>query len=177
MISALIVTLLLLSAGSIIFFTLKNHVGPNPSSPKVQAALYPLLPELPENAQIAELGCAWGTLLFELAKKYPTAQITAYENSWIPYLFCLMRKQFSPWKNVHIKRKNFLKEDLSSFHLMTLYTCPQVMKKLEYKLQQEPQSSSSCWILSHTFALPGRQAISSSQADDLYRSKIYLYKI
>ncbi len=157
---------------SIIYTTIKNGISPMPTSPKVKKMLLENLPSHSE-APIAELGAGWGTLAFQLAKKYPDATITAFENSFVPYAFMVIRKFVFSQDNLIVSRKDFYKADLSMYHLIVSYLYPGAMTRLEKQFRE--QLTKETIVVSHTFALPNRKPSKTMIVSDLYRTKIYFY--
>ncbi|MBA3602885.1 MAG: SAM-dependent methyltransferase [Parachlamydiaceae bacterium] len=145
-----------------------------PTSSKVKKQLFQI-PLTPAPGTIYELGSGWGTIAFILAKKYPLHRIEAYETSWIPYYFCLLRKNFNKSSNLHFYRRNFYSVRLSNASMIFCYLFPAAMQRLLPKFHQElPQG---CIVVSHTFALPGSKPHLTIEVSDLYRTKIYVYHI
>ena len=133
-----------------------------PTSRKVRKALWNVLPSC--DGPIYDLGSGWGHLLILLAKKYPHAKIVEYETSWVPYL--VSKVVTLPFPTITVRRKDFFGEDLSGAGLLVCYLYPGAMKKL--KDIEVP-------LITHTFALPGREPLKVNEASDLYRTKIYLF--
>ncbi|WP_338036939.1 methyltransferase [Metabacillus litoralis] len=157
---------------SIVYSTIKNGISPMPTSPKVKKVLVVNLPSH-SVTQIAELGAGWGTLAFQLTKKYPSATITAFENSLIPYTFMVIRKFLFSQNNLIVSRKNFYKADFSNYHLIVCYLYPDAMTRLEKQFHK--QLTKETIVISHTFALPNRKPNKTIIANDLYQTKIYFY--
>jgi hypothetical protein len=159
---------------SIIYWTLKNGISPMPTSPKVKQALLGNLPVI-ASGTIFELGSGWGTLAFPLANQYPSCKIMAYENSPIPFLFSKIRHFICKKNNLEFENKNFFHADLQDAKMIICFLYPGAMNKLQTKLKQE--LCSGTWIISHTFALPGWLPEKVIEVQDLYHTKIYLYKV
>ena len=150
---------------SIIYYTLKLGISPMPTTRKARSAILSLLPSKVQG-EVVELGSGWGGMALELARKYPSCQVTAYELSWVPFLFSQLRGRPS---NLEWRRQDFLKADLSSVKLVVVYLYPGAMQKLASLLPPD------AIIISNTFALPGRTPTAIVHLDDLYRTPIYLY--
>ncbi len=170
----LLLLVLILSSLAIIYSSVRNGISPMPTSSKVKNELFQI-PLKPARGTIYELGSGWGSLAFILAKKYPSHRIEAYETSWIPYYFCLLRKYFNKSPNLYFYRRNFYTITLSNASMIFCYLFPAAMQRLKLKFLQElPQG---CIVVSHTFALPGRKPDLTIEVSDLYRTKIYVYHI
>ena len=123
---------------------------------------------------IYELGSGWGHLLWLLAKRYPKASIIGIESSFIPYLFSRLLFSIFPKKNLVIKKVNFYKTNLSDASLVVCYLYPGAMTKLKKKFKTELKPGT--FVISNTFAIPNWKPEKEIVLDDLYSSKIYLYR-
>lgn len=167
--------LLILSALAsllIIYSSIKNGISPMPTSSKVKTKLFQISLN-PKPGPIYELGSGWGTLAFTLAKKYPSHHIAAYETSWIPYLYCLVRNYFFPFPNLHFYRVNFYTISLKNASMIFCYLYPAAMQRLISKFSQELPPGTI--VVTHTFALPTKKYDLMEEINDLYHTKIYVY--
>lgn len=170
----LIVFLFLLTSGfSVIGMTIRNGISPMPTSPKVKKQLFEILPKKTEK-NVLELGSGWGTLAFPLARHYPSNQVIAYENSLIPYLFCLFWHRLFPYKNLRFIYQDFHKASFENASLAICYLYPGAMNQLQLKFDNELDEGSL--IATHTFAIPSWKPIQIEYVNDLYHTPIYLYK-
>ncbi|MFT4552764.1 MAG: hypothetical protein ACI9S8_001391 [Chlamydiales bacterium] len=168
-----LITFLLLAAGSIIITTIQNGISPMPTSYKVKKKVLETIP--PETkGNVYELGSGWGTLAFPIAKNLPHCHLDAYENSYFPYAFSVLRKTLSPFKNLELHYQDFLDISLKDSNLIICYLYPGAMKRLKEKMEKE--LTKECVVISHTFAVPGWEAEKVSEVDDLYNTKIYFYR-
>ena len=156
----------------IVGWSIKNGIGPMPTSPKVKRLL---LDHLPKHCKgiIFELGSGWGTLAFSLAKKYPDCSIMAYENSPVPYGFSKFLNLFFRHRNLSIKRQDFFDVNLEKGTIIICYLYPEAMKKLKEKFEKELKPGTL--IASHTFSIRGWSAVKIIEVPDIYHSKIYFY--
>ncbi|MFK0572705.1 hypothetical protein [Endozoicomonas sp.] len=167
-ITILLLTLAGLSAGSVLFWTIRLGIGPTPTSGKVRNRIRSCLPEEVSGA-IIELGCGWGQLIPLLQEKYPEQRIQAWERSPLPALF-------THWFcGIEVKRRDFFEADVKEAGLIICYLFPGAMARIEKEII--PRLPAGCWILTHTFSLPGRVPVKTMKADDLYRTPVYLYQI
>ncbi|MCP5470121.1 MAG: SAM-dependent methyltransferase [Chlamydiales bacterium] len=113
--------------------------------------------ELAEGS-VVELGCGWGGLAKALQKK--GLKVSAYEVSFLPYLVSKLR-------GVNVKRRDFFKEDLSSFDTVVCYLYPGAMRRLTHLKNSR--------LITNTFAVPGWKAAKVFVLHDLYRSEVTLY--
>ncbi|KIC74541.1 hypothetical protein DB41_IJ00120 [Neochlamydia sp. TUME1] len=165
--------LLLLLFILIIVWSIKNGIGPMPTSPPVKQILLDNLP-LQEKGLIYELGAGWGTLAFLLAHKYPQCTILAYESSPIPYFFCRIRHFFSRSPHLHLQYHDFFKANLTDAKMIICYLYPVAMQKLKKKFEEELPKGA--WVVTHTFAVPSWKAEQIIEVPDLYSTKIYIYR-
>lgn len=159
---------------SIIRWAIRNGITPMPTSPKVRKALLNHLPEQ-FSSPIYELGSGWGTLVFPLAKRFPHHQVIGYENSFIPFLYSLLRYQFQPYLNLSLIHQDFFSVSFQDAGLLVCYLYPGAMIMLKKKFENELKPGT--WVISHTFAIPEWIPKWTFEVNDLYRTKIYAYQI
>jgi hypothetical protein len=158
---------------AIVVWSIRNGIGPVPSSPKQVACIVSLIPA-ESHGLIVELGSGWGTLAFALARRFPNRPVLAYENSPVPYLTAKLLQQFLSLPNLQFRRANFFAQPLDSSELVVCYLYRRAMSRLKVKLDKELPAGS--FVISNTFAIPGWQPSHISEVQDIYRTKIYLYR-
>jgi hypothetical protein len=123
-----------------LFFQLKTGVPSFPSTKNEIKHVITLLKssKLSNNSLIFELGSGWGGLSLSLAKQFPNHSIIGYELSPLPYFISKIRS--FKYKNLHIKRKNFFKQDLSHADAICSYLMRNPMIPLKTKLDKEIDS-------------------------------------
>ena len=171
----MLATLCITAAASVLFFAIRNGIGPVPTSRKVRKAVLESLPQTPAGTVVYELGAGWGSLLFPLSRSLPHCTLIGIENSPLPFLWCWLRCKLGRHHNVKIVYANIYRADLRAAAGVVCYLYPGAMKKLETKFQEELPRG--CWVLSHTFALPTTAPLTTLEASDLYRSKVYVYRL
>jgi hypothetical protein len=154
----------------ILVWTIKNGISPAPTTRKIRKALNAVLPQSIEGS-VVELGSGWGGMALFLARKYPNAEVIAFETSPIPWLVSKLRAYLLCQKNIRFERKDFFLCPLPQAQLFFCYLSAPLMKKLSQKLVQIPKAM----IVSHTFALPGYTPLKIITADDIYHTRVYLY--
>lgn len=169
-----LVSLLSAIAGSLIVRSILNGISPMPSVGKSKTVLLEAIPKSIQG-KVYELGAGWGSLVFPLAAKLPSSMVIGIENSLFPYVICRLRRQLTGPANVELKYGDFFNTDLSEAALVVCYLYPGAMQKLRPKLEKELKKGAV--VISNTFALPGWTPVEVHQTNDLYRSKIYVYKI
>ncbi len=167
-----ILSLILFSALSIIYYTFKNGIGPTPTSKKVLRTLIDNMPQI-NRGSIAVLGSGFGTIIVALSKRYPNIKIIGYENSLIVYLISKMISWRYP--NIEIKKNNFFNHNIGGNKCLVCYLYPGAMEKLKNKLFKEFKDQ--IIIVTHTFAFSGLKENKLLYADDLYKTPIYFYEL
>jgi len=173
--SAGIIICAAIAALSVIFYAIRFGIGPMPSSPKVRHAILELARGHDAEGPVYELGAGWGTLAFPLARRLTGRPIVAYEISPLPFLFMKARLRFSSLPNLRIKRQNFLRVSLADASMIVCYLYPGGMRKLCDKLERE--LADSAVVVSSTFAVPGWKPAKTVELNDLYRTRVYEYRV
>ncbi|QKJ22663.1 methyltransferase [Poseidonibacter lekithochrous] len=171
MIEAILLLFLLLNLISIIIYTFKIGISPMPSSFKSRLQILNLLKDSSNN-NIIDLGSGFGILSIFLASRLPDKNIIAYELSLVPWAISIILKKVLNIKNLHIYRKNYLKEDLHN-SILVCYLFPKGMELLEDKLFDDCINTQ---IISNTFAFRNIKARDIIYIEDIYKTPIYTYK-
>lgn len=174
-ISLAILIVVAVSGASIVIYTLENGISPSPTGGKVKRRLLETLNEISAPKRIVELGSGWGTLALPIASKFPEASVAGYENSIVPFLASRIRAVFWSTPNLHLHWINFFNVDLSDADLIVCYQSPGNMSNLRPKLEAE--LSDDAIVVSNTFAVPGWTPSDTHQADDLFKTRIYVYRV
>lgn len=169
----LFLIIIALGAISIVIWSLINGISPMPSSSTVKDEILNNIPEH-LSGTLYELGSGWGTLAFPLGKKFPQMRVEAFENSPVPFMFCILRKLLNPVPNLYFYRRDFFNISLRSASAIVCYLYPDAMARLEKKFSSELPVG--CIIVSNTFAIPSWKPIKVIEVDDLYHTKVYIYK-
>jgi hypothetical protein len=158
----------------IVAFTLINGISPMPSSAVAAQAIVDTCKCHKVTGPILELGSGWGGLARRLAKEFPEIKVMGFENCPVPYLWSRLTTWVFKRENLKFRLADFYHADLSNAETVVCYLCPSAMQKLSGKLRRELKPGSL--ILTSTFALPEWQPIEVTEALDLFRSKIYVYR-
>ena len=157
---------------SILVGVIRTGISPMPSSRlAVKQVVQLVTPTLP--GPLYELGAAWGSLVFPLARACPNRQIVAYELSTIPWLFLLLRVRISGLTNIEVVRRDFFRDELGKAAAVVCYLYPERMVRLGTKLQSKLIPGTVA--VSNTVALPGWVPNETSQLEDLYPKRIYCF--
>ncbi len=165
---ALLLLLALACLVSILWSTIRYGIGPMPSSPAARTAMLELVPD-PAPPVILELGSGWGGLALRLAERHPDSQVRGYERSLLP-LLC--SKLLGSRANLSFHFEDFHRVSIPQGSLLVCYLAPGVMNELA-----KHPGLRGCWLITHTFALPGHQPVAQRAVDDMYRSPMLLYRI
>jgi len=174
-ISAILITLFLVTAGSIIIYTIKNGISPMPTSPRIKKIILKIISELNFDGKIYELGSGWGTLAFPMARNKKKSLIHAYENSTIPFIFTKLINSIFHYNNLKIRKRDFYNISLKEADIVVCYLHTRGMEKLQEKFDKELRDGTI--VISSTFAVPNWKPESIIQTSDIYRSKVYIYRI
>ncbi len=167
--AAVLAAILLIAIPTLVF-----GVAPVPTSTKVLRVMLDVLPDDFEGT-ILELGSGWGTLAFALARRFPRCPVLAFEISPLPWLFSCARQLLAPAPNLSIRRSIFQRAPLMEARLVVCYLNTRAMTNLKPRFEAELQPG--CLVLSNTFAVAGWQPVSVLIADDLFSTRIYLYRV
>lgn len=173
--SLIILIVVALSGASIVIYTLENEISPSPTGAKVKRQLLDLLRDLPQTERVYELGSGWGTLAIPIARLFGTASVVGFENSIDPYLASRLRLIFSSSPNLKLEWQNFFDVSLSDATLVVCYQSPGNMSNLRPKLEAE--LADDAYVASNTFAVPGWTPNETHRVDDLFRTRIYIYRV
>jgi hypothetical protein len=160
-------------ASLIVIYTLSYGISPAPSSHKAQIAILKQIPR-ETTGVIYDLGSGWGNLAIALARHCPQAQVKGYEISPIPYFVSVVFRKILNIRNVQFARKDFTKLSLNDAALVTCYLYPGIMHHLGIQLaEQLPRGSV---VITHTFSLPLWTPEYIVNVNDIYNTKVYVYK-
>jgi len=159
---------------SIVYFTLTTGISPMPSSGHARRAMLEVVPP-GQDGTIVDLGSGWGSLVVPLARQHPGARVCGYELSWVPFLCSWVRCRISRPPNLHLRRDDFFPVSLSDVDVVVCYLYTSAMQRLKGKFQAELRPGAL--VVSHTFAIHGWQAERVIQLDDIYATRIYLYRL
>lgn len=162
----------------ILVTSLKNGIGPVPTSAKVRRKALTLMPEKIEG-NIVELGAGWGGMTLALAKKYPHHKIIAIENCVPAWCICRLRIRLFGNQNIEVRLADIYQTNFDSAGLIYCYLCQNAMRQLEKQLTTDVSSlnNAEMILISNTFSLPSHMAEQAVRADDLWQSTIYRYRL
>jgi Methyltransferase small domain len=160
-------------AVSIVAWAVKNGIGPMPTSPKQKRMLIQQLPT-DVRGKVYDLGSGWGTLAISLAKHLPQCEVIGYESSPIPCYFSQLLQLFLHYPNLKFIREDVFRSFISDASLVVCYLYPAAMNQLKNKFDHELKAGTI--VITNTFTIPGWKAEKTTEANDIYRSKIYFYR-
>lgn len=145
-----------------------------PTSSRVLSKVLSVLPtEL--SGDVVELGAGWGTLAWAVASARPSCRVIAWEASPVPFAFCWLRLKVSPRPNLVLRFGDFRDAELASSRLVLAYLWTGAMTQLGPRFDAELKPGTL--VVTHTFAWRGREAELTVNADDVYRTPVYRYRI
>ena len=144
-----------------------------PTSKKAKIAMLALIPRK-ITGKVYELGSGWGTLIIPLAREHPGSKVIGYETSPIPYFISKVRVWNSGLKNVQLLKQDFYDASLADAAIVVCYLFPGAMSKLKRKFEKELKPGTI--VITNTFALPGWTPLQVINIQDLYNTKVYLYR-
>ncbi len=165
--------LLVAAAGSIVWSTVRLGISPMPSSRSQTQAVLSVLPA-DFAGTLFELGAGWGTLAFALAKRFPHARIVAFEGSWIPWLFCWLRRQVQRRPNLSLRYEDFFKADWSEADIFVAYLFTGAMQRLGEALPLRARPGAL--LVTHTFAARALEPVSEAHVADSWRTPVMVYR-
>jgi hypothetical protein len=160
------------AGASILYFTLRTGISPMPSNRLQRSAVLAAIETT--DGPIYELGAGWGGLAFGLADRFPHAQVMAFELSWVPFAVMWLRLALRPRKNLVLRREDFLAAPLGGAQVLVCYLYRGGMEALEGKLRRE---AAGARLVTHTFAMRGWTAEFEQSLGDLYRTRVYVYRV
>jgi hypothetical protein len=158
---------------SIVAFSVMNGISPMPCSRKAWAAILQLIKETSPGGRIIDPGSGWGTFCFAAARAFPDSEIHGYENSPVPFLYCILINVLFRRRNLRFYCRNFHTAPLHEASLVYCYLYSGAMEKLKPKFEKELRPGTV--VISNTFAVPQWKPQRVVELKDIYRSKIYLY--
>ena len=121
---------------------------------------------------VVDIGCGDGRLAFAAAAN--GANAIGYEISLIPFLIAKIRWLFSKQqKNVSIRFKSLWRVDLGQFDIIYVFLLPQILGKLEKKLEKELKPSAK--VIVHCWALPTWKPKLVSDVKNELRFYLYIH--
>jgi hypothetical protein len=159
---------------SVIYYSVRYGIGPVPTSRKVKATMKYVIPCF-ESKTIYELGSGWGSLVFFFSTRYPLCKIYGFEISVFPYVISKLISWCVNRQNIRLYRRNFFAISLSKADVVVCYLYPQAMKRLSDKFKKELKKGT--YVITHTFAVPNWKEDNVYVANDIYKTKIYVYRV
>ncbi|NRF72174.1 hypothetical protein HLB44_34840 [Aquincola sp. S2] len=161
------------AVASIVRWTLQTGTPPMPSSSKARRAMMFAAATVPD-APLIELGSGCGTFAVRAARAFPNRQVIGYELSWLPWLISRALRKVLGLRNLVLLREDFLQAELPEGAVLLCYLSCGGMLRLAARL--DAPGPLPAMLVSNTFRLPGRHANQEIRLDDLYRTRVYVYR-
>ena len=147
--------------------TLYYGIGPMPASTD---AVEHMLSCVTAEQELHELGAGFGGMAVRAAIRFPQKRICAYEGSPLPFLVCWFRSL--KHSNLQVKLCNFERLTFPHGVCLLCYLSPIGMKRLSNGL-----SGWSGTLISYEFACRPHQPERIVELNNLYQSKVLVYKL
>ena len=125
--------------------------------------------KIKKGEKIADLGSGSGKIIIEFAKLPAVKEAHGFEIN--PLLVWISRRKIKKLNlegKAFIHRKNFWKQDLSKYDVISIFQIVYVMKKLERKLKKELKKGSR--VVSNTWKFPNWKL-------EKHEGDVYLYEV
>ncbi|WP_231638621.1 class I SAM-dependent methyltransferase [Paenibacillus sp. JCM 10914] len=147
-----------------------------PSSAVVRRAVLSELRRIPLPGLIVEAGSGWGTLALQLATYNKAWRIVGIENSWIPlWVSKLSASLKRTAADLDFQHGDIYQYQYDQADVVICYLYPGAMTRLStiMRVQLKP----GAYLISVCFAMPGWEPERVVTCGDLYRTKLYIYRV
>jgi hypothetical protein len=159
---------------SIVVSTLRIGISPMPSSARARRAMLAAAEGTPDGTVI-DLGSGWGTLAIAFARRHPGRTVVGYELSWVPWAVSVALKHLLGLRHLSFRREDFRRAAWPPASVVLCYLFPRGMHDLA-QLIETPGGPRPSLLVSNTFALPSVPADEVITLDDVYRTRVYVYR-
>lgn len=166
--------LVLLGTGLTLCYSLLTGIPPIPSSRPSRKKIADLVPAN-FDGRIADLGAGWGTVAFLLAKRFPDAQVVAWEISPLPWLYMRAKQLVLRRPNLEIHRGDLLKAPLAGVDVVVCYLYSKLMGRLTPRLMAAMAAGGM--VISNTFDVPGWSPSAVFLLDDSFCPEVFVYNV
>jgi SAM-dependent methyltransferase len=151
-------------------------VPPTPTSPRVRRELLRWIPR-DRALTVHDFGAGDGRLARAIARSAPRARVIGYERS--PAVFLLARLLLlldrRVGSRVELRFADFATAELQPGDLVLAYLNRKANQQLARLLAR--RAPSGLTVITHTFALRGWTPVATAVAPDLYRTRIFVYRL
>ncbi len=175
LLSVLLLIVALLAALSIVFFSWRNGISPMPTSAPVRRAAIAELGKLGGITTIVEAGSGWGTLALQASRSNLAWRIIGIENSPIPFMVSRLIAGWRSHRNVVFVKRDLYEYSFEEADVVLCYLYPGAMKRLGPLFCE--RLAPGAFVISICFALPGWTPDRVISCRDMYRTKIYIYRM
>lgn len=142
-----------------------------PTKPSQRRKLLEQLP-LTGNERIYDLGCGDGSLLFAIARKYPSVHAVGADISILPLLIGFGRKALHPYPNVRLRFANLFTTDVHDADVVFVFLLSKAYPRLKEKFAKELRDDAR--VVVEAWPLPNIEPTSTIRAEGLL--PVYIYE-
>ncbi|MBW7477230.1 class I SAM-dependent methyltransferase [Paenibacillus oenotherae] len=179
-ISLLFVVVVLLAVLSIVYASWRNGISPMPSSAIVRYAVSNEINRLEKGGIIVEAGSGWGTLALHVLRHCSCQKLIGIENSPVPLwvsrlsVRLLLSRKSALRGIITFNRGDIYTYSYERADVVLCYLYPGAMERLNLAFNERLKPGAR--VISVCFALPGWRPERIITCNDLYRTKIYVYR-
>ena len=166
--------LLLVGLLSLLWGRLVTGTSPIPSTAAESDVIASFIPA-GFQGRILELGSGWGHLAMALARENPLCTVVAYERSFIPWLYSVLRARLLTRRNISFLHRNFFRTPLQEAEIIVVYLHSAAMVELARLLSGLPWQGAV--LITNTFSLAGREPAQVRFVQSGRKAPIYLYRL
>lgn len=149
-------------------------VPPTPTAPRVARLILDMLPSEPAGP-VYDLGSGFGTLAIAIAGRARHRRVVGIERSPLPWAVSRLLAALVRRPNLTLRLGDYRRASLGDAAVVVCYLSPGAGPDLRATLDAELRPGAV--VIANTFAIPGWTPAETRTADDLYRSRVYLYRV
>lgn len=160
---------------SIVYVSWRNGISPMPASAPVRREIVAVMKRLPGSGIMVEAGSGWGTLALQIGRSCRGWRIIGIENSVIPMWISFLAAKLENRASVSFIRGDLYTYSYRDVDRVVCYLYPGAMRRLSILFREELKPGAQ--VISVCFALPDWEPEQVLICRDIYRTKIYVYKV
>ncbi|OME87381.1 SAM-dependent methyltransferase [Paenibacillus sp. FSL A5-0031] len=170
-----VAAIVLIALLSVVYASWRNGISPMPSSAPVRRVVVDEIRRLQSRGVMVEAGSGWGTLALQVGRASRNLRIIGIENSVIPMWISFMAAKLENRTNVSFKRGDLYTYSYRDVDMVVCYLYPGAMRRLSPIFHDQLKPGSH--VISVCFALPDWEPERTLICRDMYRTKVYVYKV